>query len=71
MPMFKYLKSQALLPLLPLAVKSPCMSNNFSKTLVSYGAMVFIFVGVWLGHWGKLYPWSLITSNIFERHLMA
>ena len=44
--------------------------QQFFKTLVSYGAMVF-FIGVWLGHWGKFYPWSLITSNMGERHLMA
>ena len=45
--------------------------QQFLKPLVSYGAMVLIFIGVWLGHWGKFYPWSLITSNMVERHLMA
>ena len=45
--------------------------QQFLKTLVSYGAMVLFFIGVWLGHSGKFYPWSLITSNMGERHLMA
>ena len=43
----------------------------FLKTLVSYGAMVLIFIGLGLGSWGKFYSWSLITSNMVERHLMA
>ena len=25
--------------------------QQFLKTLVSYGAMVLFFIGVWLGHW--------------------
>ena len=45
--------------------------QQFLKTLVSYGAMVSIFIGFWLGHWGNLYPWSLITFNMNERRLMA
>ena len=45
--------------------------QNSLKTLVSYEAMVLIFIGVWLEHWGKSYPWSLITSNMVKRHLMA
>ena len=38
--------------------------QQFRKTLVSYGAMVLIFIRVWFGHWGKFYPWSLIYSNM-------
>ena len=45
--------------------------HQFLKIFVSYGAMVLFFIGVWLGHWGKFYPWSLITSKMGERHLMA
>ena len=45
--------------------------QQFLKTLVSYGAMVLFVIGVWLGHWGKFYLRSLITSNMSERHLMA
>ena len=45
--------------------------QQFLKTLVSYGAMVLIFIGVWLRRWEKFHPWSLITSNKVERHLMA
>ena len=45
--------------------------QRFLKALVSYGAMVFIFIGVWFGCWGKFYPRILITSNMVERHLMA
>ena len=44
--------------------------QQFLQTLVSYGAMVLIFIGVWLGHWGTFHPWSLITSNMDERRLM-
>ena len=36
--------------------------QEFLKILVSYGAMVLFFIGVWLGPWGKFYPWSLIIS---------
>ena len=42
--------------------------QQFLKTLVSYGAMVLILIGVSLGHWGKFYPWTLITSYMVERH---
>ena len=42
--------------------------QHLLKILVSYGAMVLFFIGVLLGHWGKLYPWSFITSNMGERH---
>ena len=45
--------------------------QQFLKTLVSYGAMVLFFIGVWLGHWGNFGQWSLITYNMGERHLMA
>ena len=45
--------------------------QQFLKILVSYGAMVLFFIAVWLGHWGKFYPWRLITSNMGEGHLMA
>ena len=45
--------------------------QQFLKTLVSYGTMVFIFIRVRLGHWGKFYPWGLIISNMVERNLMA
>ena len=45
--------------------------HQFLKIFVSYGAMVLFFIGVWLGHRGKLYPWSLITSDMGERDLMA
>ena len=42
--------------------------QQFLKTLDSYGAMVLFFIRVCLGHLGKIYPWSLITSNMGERH---
>ena len=45
--------------------------QQFLKALVSYGAMVLILIGVWLGHWGKFYPGSLITSNMDKERLMA
>ena len=45
--------------------------QQFLKILVSYGTMVLLFFGVCLGHWGKFYPWSLITTNMGERHFMA
>ena len=45
--------------------------QQFPKALVSYGAMVLIFIGVPSGHWEKFYAWSLITSNMVERYLMA
>ena len=41
----------------------------FLKTLVSFGAMVLIFIGIWSGHWVKFYPWSLITSDMDEKTL--
>ena len=41
--------------------------QEFLKILVSYGAMVLFFIGVLLGHLGKFYPWSLMTSNMGER----